>query len=111
MQFAAAKLIRAADAARSVRFYEETFGIQFEQNAPNVYMGRLADNMLLVITQHSDPSVTDSIAFQVENIDEAVNRILDSGGEMEKSVHYGPLGPTALLLDPDGLRIELVQIN
>jgi lactoylglutathione lyase len=106
-------VLRAADLNKSRRFYE-ALGLRFctEQhgNGPE-HLAAAAGEVTFEIypSVDSDLSTGTRIGFRVKNVHETMVTLQGVGGEIATPPKAEPWGLRAVLIDPDGLRIEISQ--
>lgn len=110
--------VRVADMARSERFYRDVFGMSVTNavsprehvlrfaNTPNTVSG-----VILLLADGSAPS-NGGFLIQVPDIDATVARVVAAGGVVTRAPRESGSGVAvrnALIRDPDGAAIELMQ--
>lgn len=116
--------LNITDLERTRSFYEDVFGGQIIQTLRNEdgsakgYMMEIAPDTVLELAPPRFPcderqSPWHSIALEVDNVDEAVQKIFAAGGTQKVKVCNGLRDNTAIrgcvMLGPEGEDIELVQ--
>ncbi len=100
------------DPERAAEWYRERFGGVRIQEAvdPRVMLG--TTRLIFLRAEHAGPSagsVFDHIAFTASDVDAAAGALVVAGARLVEPAHDESGGRTALLDDPWGIRIELVQ--
>ena len=108
-----------ADVQRSLRFYEETFGVTVEFWAGDDMVFVRLPNGRDLLTLNSDPSMRDKVGdnggldhfgFKLADgvtIEDAVAEIVRNGGTLDRRGEHGPGEPYAYCRDPDGYLFEI----
>ncbi|NLW17375.1 MAG: hypothetical protein GX033_07005 [Firmicutes bacterium] len=113
------------DLERSIRFYEEALGLKCLERHPDngrglqiAFMG--VDAPVLELLHYADPGAQqrpergryDHLAWYVENISQAIDRLQQHGISLEEPGVRTVLDgrQVAFFYGPDGERIELVQM-
>lgn len=118
-------MIRVLDEERSVRFYEDAFGLTAAERLDFdsftlVYLSNHENSFELELTINkgrTDPyDLGDGyghLAFCVDDLESEHKRLVDAGYEPRKIVDFAPGGePLArffFIQDPDGYQIEVLQ--
>jgi predicted enzyme related to lactoylglutathione lyase len=114
---------------RSRAFYERVFDLTFKAQAKstslNVMFVQLADEngVMIELFEHAQPASHDDrpldftkpgvrhISFQVEKIEDVLERVKQFGGSVVRDVRQGKtVKRNAFVADPDGIAIELVEV-
>lgn len=106
-------VLRVSDLVRSERFYA-ALGLQFQQEqhgrGPAHLSAQTGDSVLeLYPATGETTSGNVRIGFTVENIQALLQSALEVGGSVVQAVHSSDWGKRAVLADPDGHKIELVE--
>lgn len=108
-------VLRVADLERAVAFYR-ALGLTFDKHAhgsgPEHYACESAANVfeLYAATQDAPPSVSTRIGFAVADVDRTIDSIANiEGVRIVSPAKDSPWGRRAVVTDPDGHRVELIQ--
>ncbi|HUE74291.1 MAG TPA: VOC family protein [Pirellulaceae bacterium] len=107
-------VIRAADLTRSRRFYE-SLGLTFREerhgSGPPHLACELGDAVFEIYPSGSIPSPTvgTRIGFRIGDINAAVASVPNLGGEIVSFPKDSAWGRRAVLRDPDGHTVELLE--
>ena len=106
-------VIRATDLARSHRFYE-ALGLQFTRekhgSGPEHLAGELGSVVFEIYPRGSGPATVGvRLGFQVASVEAAVSAVHQLGAEVATPPAAGPWGWRAVVVDPDGMRVEVSQ--
>jgi len=118
-------MIRVLDEARSVRFYEQAFGLKIADRLDFdsftlVYMSNADSSFELELTVNKDRTdpydLGDGyghLAFSVDDVDATHARLTKAGLAPRKLVDFAPGGDVIarffFIADPDGYQIEVLQ--
>lgn len=118
-------MIRVLDEARSVKFYEQAFGLKVAERLDFdsftlVYMSNDQSSFELELTINKDRSdpydLGDGyghLAFSVSDVDAEHDRLSQAGLNPRKLVDFAPAGTVIarffFIADPDGYQIEVLQ--
>lgn len=107
-------VLRCADLDSSVRFYEN-IGLRFshERHGQGVeHMTASAGHVTIELYPQGDGPNTTAlrIGFRVTSIDDVIAGILPCGGTILKPVRDTEWGRRAVIVDPDGHRVELTEL-
>ncbi len=118
-------MIRVLDEARSVRFYEQAFGLKIADRLDFdsftlVYMSNADSSFELELTVNKDRmdpyDLGDGyghLAFSVDDLDAEHARLTEAGLAPRKLVDFAPGGDVIarffFIADPDGYQIEVLQ--
>jgi len=118
-------MIRVLDEARSVRFYEQAFGLKIADRLDFdsftlVYMSNADSSFELELTVNKDRTdpydLGDGyghLAFSVDDLDAEHARLTEAGLAPRKLVDFAPGGDVIarffFIADPDGYQIEVLQ--
>ncbi|MBR2657428.1 MAG: VOC family protein [Loktanella sp.] len=118
-------MIRVLDEARSVRFYEQAFGLRIADRLDFdsftlVYMSNADSSFELELTVNKDRTdpydLGDGyghLAFSVDDLDAEHARLTEAGLAPRKLVDFAPGGEVIarffFIADPDGYQIEVLQ--
>lgn len=118
-------MIRVLDEARSVRFYEQAFGLKIADRLDFdsftlVYMSNADSSFELELTVNKDRTdpydLGDGyghLAFSVDDLDAEHARLTETGLAPRKLVDFAPGGDVIarffFIADPDGYQIEVLQ--
>src|SRR6266567_1847160 len=105
--------LRSADLDRAARFYE-LLGVRFvrEQHGSGPeHLACCLSGVVLEIYPNASTNATSQvrIGFEVPSVEDAVNAVRDAGGTVATPPKESPWGLRAVVADPDGHRVELVQ--
>jgi lactoylglutathione lyase len=103
----------SADPDRVARFYG-LLGIHFEQErhgtGPEHLAGKLGAQVLEIYPQSGNAGVTEvRLGFSVNSVDAVVNAVRQAGGCVVSAPCLGKWGYRAVLADPEGRRVEILQ--
>jgi lactoylglutathione lyase len=106
-------VIRVSDITRSVEAYSD-LGITFQReqhgNGPVHYSGAVGATILeLYPATERSPVTSCRLGFIVACIDDVIAKWLESGREIVAEPTDSPWGLRAVVVDPDGHKIELTQ--
>lgn len=100
---------------RSVAFYRDVVGMQmlFHQSNWSQFDG---GNILLGLHPEGEevkvsPTSGFSIGFYVDDVVKAVSEIKNRGGHIDVEPRPEPFGRWALLKDPDGYNIQIIELK
>jgi lactoylglutathione lyase len=106
-------VIRSADLERAAHFYG-TLGIRLEReqhgSGPNHLAGR-AGPVVLEIYPREETGDTRGIrlGFRVESLTATLAAVQEAGGVVTSPPRNSPWGLRAVVADPDGHRVELIE--
>jgi len=106
-------VIRCAELDASARFYE-AIGLSFVRhrhgNGPE-HLASETPAMIFELYPLGDhpPTVSTRIRFKVDDIDTTLTTILAHGATLVTPARDSPWGRRAVVADPDGHRVELVE--
>lgn len=107
--------LNVADTERSLAFYRDTLGLAVLQRPAFSFAGAWLDagdgrQVHLIETQNVPPDVGQHVAFRVDDLEAAIDRIRGAGYQVGEAK---PVADTAIrqtfARDPDGNRVELTQ--
>jgi lactoylglutathione lyase len=106
-------VLRSSDLCRTARFYA-ALGIQFTRErhgAGPEHLAACLGDIVLEFYPQEDGAVNDRVrvGFRVQSISDAVRTIHETGGSVLTQVRESPWGLRAVVADPDGHRVELVE--
>ena len=107
-------VLRSPDLARAVGFYRR-LGLQFYQhrhgNGPEHFAAELAGGVFELYPPSSDGASTlgTRIGFQVPSVEAALAALSDYPAAVVTSARDSEWGRRAIVVDPDGHRVELLQ--
>lgn len=108
-------MVVVKDMDRSVAFYRDVVGMQllFHQSNWSQFDG---GNILLGLHPEGEevkvsPTSGFSIGFYVDDVVKAVSEIKSRGGHIEIEPRPEPFGRWALLKDPDGYNIQIIELK
>jgi catechol 2,3-dioxygenase-like lactoylglutathione lyase family enzyme len=106
-----------SDLARSLRFYEQVFGMEEQfRDGPNMVFLTTpgSQDSITLNEQPDDPRIgvggVDHIGFRLvdtADLDDAIRQVEAAGGRLVKRGEHAPGAPFAYVADPDGYLIEL----
>lgn len=106
-------VIRASDIARSAQFYSAlgiTFQCEHHPRGPEHYAATFGEMVFEIYPASERYPVTNTrLGFAVDSIDTVLNIWRSAGAEMLSEPTESPWGLRAVVADPDGHRVELVQ--
>jgi lactoylglutathione lyase len=118
-------MIRVLDEARSVKFYDDAFGLKVAERLdfPTftlIYLGNSENDFEVELTVNkgrSEPyDLGDGyghLAVSVDDVDATHTRLTDAGLSPRKLVDFAPAGEVIarffFIADPDGYQIEVLQ--
>jgi lactoylglutathione lyase len=108
-------VIRAAELERSERFYE-AFGLRFSREqhgrGPEHLAAELVGLVFEIYPRGSGPDTAGvRLGFQVASVEAAVSELQKLGAEVANPSVDGPWGFRAVVVDPDGHRVEVSQAS
>jgi len=109
-------VIRVADLAISRKFYE-ALGLSFDEerhgSGPIHLSAKLEESVLELypISTSAPSTVGTRFGLLVSEIGGLVDRVLSAGGSLVSAPVDSPWGRQAVVADPDGHKIELVEDN
>jgi lactoylglutathione lyase len=108
-------VIRVADLDRSQQFFE-ALGLRFSRekhgNGPEHLAAELGGVVFEIYPRGSGPATVGvRLGFQVASVEAAVSAVQQLGAEVATPPAAGPWGWRAVVVDPDGLRVEVSQVN
>ncbi len=107
-------VIRSADIQAAANFYR-ALGLDFVLEAhgkgPKHYAANTHGVVFEIYPQNPKASPTTSVrlGFQVTSIQDTVQALANLGAKVLKPPHTSPWGTRAVLKDPDGHTVELLQ--
>jgi lactoylglutathione lyase len=107
-------VIRSSDLDRANRFYG-TMGLEFTSHAHGKGPIHLACELgqqvfeIYPLGEGDLPTTSARIGFGVPSVDEAYVALLEAGGQPMSPPKDSPWGRRAVVVDPDGHRVELTQ--
>ena len=107
-------VIRSADIERAMAFYAQ-LGLHFRKhrhgNGPEHYSAELGDVVFELYPTGADgkSSLGTRIGFAVRSVDEAIKALRDYPEAIVSPAKDSEWGRRAVVADPDGHRIELLQ--
>jgi lactoylglutathione lyase len=106
-------VIRAAELERSQRFYE-ALGLQFSREqhgrGPEHLAAVLGSLVFEIYPRGSEPDTAGlRLGFQVASVEAAVSAVQKLGAEVVSAPANGPWGYRAVVVNPDGHRVEVSQ--
>jgi predicted enzyme related to lactoylglutathione lyase len=107
-------VIRAADLERAQRFYE-ALGLRFSRekhaNGPEHLAAETGGVVFEIYPRGSGPSTEGvRLGFQVASVDAAVSAVQQLGATFVTPPEQGDWGLSAVVVDPDGHRVEVRQV-
>ncbi|MCI0643166.1 MAG: VOC family protein [Gemmataceae bacterium] len=108
-------VIRGADIARAQRFYE-ALGLRFTREQHGKGPEHLAaelDGVVFEIYPLGKGPATDGVrlGFRVPSIESALSSLQQEGAHVATPPVPGPWGLRAVVIDPDGHKVELAQAD
>jgi lactoylglutathione lyase len=106
-------VIRSANLDVAAKFYA-ALGINLTRechgSGPQHLAGQLGDVVFEIYPQsRAGESVEARIGFRVRSVSETVKAVLAAGGSVASQPKDSPWGYRAVVVDPDGHKIELVE--
>jgi lactoylglutathione lyase len=107
-------VLRSPDMARAAAFYT-CLGLQFTQHqhgsGPQHYAAELAGGGIFELYPTSDGLSTSGtrVGFRVSSVDAAIAALSDYPDAINTPPRDSPWGRRAVVTDPDGHKVELVQ--
>ena len=107
-------VIRVADLERSADFYR-SLGLSLVKerhgSGPEHYSAEIQGTVLELYPRQSEAEETRHVrlGFAIEDLDEVVGGIHECGSRVISSAKDSPRGRRAVIADPDGHKIELLQ--
>jgi len=108
-------VLRSPDIARSAAFYAR-LGLQFNLHrhgsGPEHFSSELAGGGVFELypIESGGTAVATRIGFRVPSVDEAVQALADYPGAVVSMPGESEWGRRAVVLDPDGNKVELAQL-
>jgi len=104
-----------SDLNRAKEFYEKTLGLEKKYEFPS-YVGFECGGVEIGLIPKPDKkqctNYPPDVEFLVDNVEECYRRLKAKGVKFVKELHDEPWGgKQAVFLDPDGNRLEIVQID
>jgi lactoylglutathione lyase len=107
--------LTVSDLGRAVDFYENVLGLSLKFYYPDNYAGFDCGGVEIGLAPGTPSGEQDGIPcvdFLVREIEEVYHTLFERGVRFTKEPHDTPWGGRiALLVDPDGNRLQLVQID
>jgi predicted enzyme related to lactoylglutathione lyase len=109
-------VLRSADLERAVRFYR-VLGIQFTReqhgSGPEHFAGRVGRVVFEIYPQgkNCEDTTQTRIGFSVNSIADVLPDLELAGGKIIQNVRESEWGRRAVIADPDGHRVELVEAS
>jgi lactoylglutathione lyase len=105
-------VLRSANINKSKRFYEQ-LGFVFEHHQHGKGTPHLAATMAGFVfeiypAQGMDTSAT-RLGFAVEDVAQAIGGLVSVGGQVISQPRTSPWGLRAVVMDPDGHKVELME--
>jgi predicted enzyme related to lactoylglutathione lyase len=106
-------VLRSTDLDRCARFYR-ALGIAFQRerhgNGPEHLAGQIGRIVFEIYPQGAgDATVKTRIGFSVDSISVLVPSLQEAGGTVVSDPQDSPWGLRAVMADPDGHRVELIE--
>lgn len=107
-------VIRVADLVRSRTFYE-ALGLELSEerhgSGPVHWSAKLDEGVLELypLGSSATPTIGTRFGLLVAGVDAIVDRALTAGGSLVTAAGDSPWGRRAVIADPDGHKIELVE--
>lgn len=107
-------LLMVDDVARSTAFYVDQLGFTIRPAKP-LADGRpftaFRQGIAIVAGRAPAHRQIDHIAFEVNDVRSLRNKLRAAGLPFQEDLHDGPYGLTIYVTDPDGIRVELYQVD
>ncbi|DAZ92455.1 TPA: hypothetical protein N0F65_000239 [Lagenidium giganteum] len=109
-------LILSRDVARSTQFYQEGLGLKLLRSSDSFAEFDTQGGVPLCIKQAQSEAACSSgyspfLNFDIQDMDEAIPRLLMLGAIMDGPIKYPAHGKVAAVRSPDGLMIGLYEPN
>jgi predicted enzyme related to lactoylglutathione lyase len=106
-------VIRVSDLDRAQQFYQ-ALGLTFtrEQHGSGpAHLAHTSDGTVFELYPSGHQSLTSGVrlGFRVASVHAALAALTMLGGEVASAPMDGPWGPRAVVIDPDGNRVEITQ--
>lgn len=105
-------VIQAADLDRSRLFYE-SLGVKLQRERHGMgiehFSADLGGTVFEIYPSHGTAQTRSRIGFRVGSVLAAVEAVLGLGANMASPPSDGPWGMRAVVIDPDGHRVELTE--
>jgi lactoylglutathione lyase len=107
-------VIRSGDLERSVLFYR-TLGLEFVKHRHGAgaehFACELGQAVFEIYPRSNDTDSTSAtrIGFRVPSVDDAVTRLEELGVQIISPPQESPWGRRAVVIDPDGHKVELTR--
>jgi predicted enzyme related to lactoylglutathione lyase len=108
-------VLRSPDLNRAVAFYSK-LGLQFTKHrhgtGPAHFSAELAGTIFELYPQSADGASTlgTRVGFAVDSIDQTITALRDYAGAVVSPAKDSEWGRRAVVADPDGHRVELLQL-
>src|SRR4051812_37151198 len=106
-------VIRSADLERAARFYE-ALGVHLTRerhgSGPEHLAGAAGTVILEVYPRGGVDTLGVRLGFRVASVSASVTEVQAAGGTLVSPPQDSPWGSRAVVADPDGHRIELVEV-
>lgn len=105
-------VLRSRDLERAAAFYQ-ALGLQLKRHAHGTGPVHLASELphhvfeIYPLTDEMLPTSSTRIGFRVASVDEAYSALLEVGGKSASAPKNSPWGRRAVVVDPDGHKVEL----
>lgn len=106
-------VLRSVNPELAVAFYR-SLGVDFAKekhgNGPEHFAGQVGSAVLEIYPQEaSSPTSGLRLGFLVDNLENRLGAVCAAGGKVFKAPQESPWGRRAVVADPDGHQVELVQ--
>jgi lactoylglutathione lyase len=107
-------VLRSPDIERAVQFYR-SLGLSFEQhrhgNGPEHYAAEMGNMVFEIYPRRNEGDNTNAvrIGFRVQSLEKIIAAAQEAGGQIVSAPQVSEWGRRAVLDDPDGHRVELIE--
>jgi lactoylglutathione lyase len=107
-------VIRSSDIEKSVLFYQQ-LGLNFSRHQHGNGLEHFASEDICIIfeiypcTSETEKTTATRLGFQVDSVDAIIQELEQSGTTIISYPKDSPWGRRAIVIDPDGHKIELKQ--
>lgn len=97
---------------RALRFYRDVLGVEVVSESPYWSELRVGDvRLALHHGDEADQSGGWTICFEIEDLSTLHSRLREAGVKCDSQYHETPSGPTLAFRDPDGNRLQALQLR
>ncbi len=109
-------VIRSADIEASSNFYR-ILGLEFDKHSHGsgpLHFATHSEGFVFEIypaTEKFPPTIGTRIGFEVDDCDQVVSQLITVGHSISLMPAYSPWGRRAVVIDPDGHKVEITSQN